>query len=67
MLGAGLLHQLHLPHTLWECLGGQGILAESADGEYQHTLKYIDVLILKSYTEKYSLSSLFNLHLIFLL
>lgn len=33
------------PPNLWECLGGQGVLAGSAGGEYQHILEYNYALI----------------------
>lgn len=33
------------PPNLWECLGGQGVPAGSAGGEYQHILEYIYALI----------------------
>lgn len=52
MLGAGLLHQLPLPHSLWVCLGSQGVLTERADGEYQYLKMYL-CLNLKTHTEKY--------------
>lgn len=53
MLGTGLLCQLPPPSpNLWERLGGQGVLAGSAGGEYQHILEYIYALIKKPYTGK---------------
>lgn len=48
ILGTSLLHQLPpLALDLWECLGGQGIVAGSASGEYQSILEYIYALIKK--------------------
>lgn len=64
MLGTGLLHQLPPPAPdLWECLGGQGILAGSAGGEYQHILEYIYALIKKQNKQNTLDWKVTNLHL----